>query len=46
VKSWIILAGLAAAQVLPAQWFNYPTAGVPKKPDGSPNLSASAPRAS
>ena len=45
MKPWIILAGLAAAQLLPAQWFNYPTAGVPKKPDGSPNLSAPAPRA-
>jgi hypothetical protein len=45
VKFWIILAGLVAAQLLPAQWFNYPTAGVPRKPDGSPNLSAPAPRA-
>ena len=33
-----------AAQLLPAQWFNYPTAGVPKKPDGSPNFAATAPR--
>ena len=43
VKAWIITAGFAA-QVLPAQWLNYPTAGVPRKPDGSPNLSAPAPR--
>ena len=28
-----------------AQWLNYPTAGVPKKADGSPNLSAPTPRA-
>ena len=35
---------MAAAQVLSAQWFHYPTAGVPKKPDGSPNLAAPAPR--
>lgn len=27
-----------------AQWLNYPTAGLPKKPDGSPDLSAPAPR--
>jgi hypothetical protein len=27
-----------------AQWLHYPTAGVPKKPDGSPNLTAQAPR--
>jgi hypothetical protein len=36
---------IACAQ-LPAQWLNYPTAGVPKKPDGSPNLGAPAPRTS
>ncbi|HJT89715.1 MAG TPA: hypothetical protein VJ732_17720 [Bryobacteraceae bacterium] len=28
-----------------AQWLNYPTAGVPRLPDGSPNLKAPAPRA-
>jgi hypothetical protein len=44
VKPRIFLAGLAAAQLLPAQWFHYPTAGVPPKPDGLPNLSAPAPR--
>src|SRR6516225_2743620 len=27
-----------------AQWLNYPTAGVPKKADGSPNLDAPTPR--
>ena len=27
-----------------AQWLNYPTAGVPRGPDGSPNLAAPAPR--
>jgi hypothetical protein len=27
-----------------AQWLNYPTAGVPRLPDGSPNLRAPAPR--
>jgi hypothetical protein len=45
VKPRIFLAGLVAAQLLPAQWFHYPTAGVPRKPDGSPNLSAPAPHA-
>jgi hypothetical protein len=29
---------------LAAQWLNYPTAGVPRTPDGKPNLSARAPR--
>lgn len=27
-----------------AQWPSYPTAGVPRGPDGGPNLSAPAPR--
>jgi hypothetical protein len=45
VKLRITLAGLAAVQLLPAQWFHYPTAGVPRKAGGSPNLSARAPRA-
>lgn len=29
---------------LSAQWLQYPTAGVPRLPDGSPNLQAPAPR--
>ncbi|HSR08823.1 MAG TPA: hypothetical protein VLM42_16890 [Bryobacteraceae bacterium] len=28
----------------PAQWINYPTPGIPRTPDGQPNLSAPAPR--
>ena len=43
MKAWMFSAGIVA-QVLSAQWLNYPTAGVPRKPDGSPNLSAPAPR--
>jgi hypothetical protein len=43
LKTWT-LAVILAAQMSPAQWINYPTAGVPKKADGSPNLSAPAPR--
>jgi hypothetical protein len=27
-----------------AQWLSYPTAGIPRTPDGKPNLSAPAPR--
>ena len=27
-----------------AQWLNYPTAGIPRTPDGKPNLSAPAPK--
>ncbi len=29
---------------LSAQWINYPTAGVPRTPDGKPNLAAATPR--
>jgi hypothetical protein len=32
------------AATAPAQWLNYPTAGVPRTPDGKPNLSAPVPR--
>jgi len=28
-----------------AQWLNYPTSGIPRLPDGKPNLAAPAPRA-
>src|ERR1700752_3277754 len=27
-----------------AQWLNYPTPGIPRTPDGKPNLSAPSPR--
>ncbi len=29
----------------PAQWLNYPAPGIPRTPDGKPNLTAPAPRA-
>src|ERR1700689_901085 len=28
-----------------AQWLHYPTAGIPRTPDGKPNLTAAAPKA-
>ena len=33
-----------SALALQAQWFNYPTPGIPRTPDGKPNLSAPTPR--
>jgi hypothetical protein len=39
----VILTLTAAPAV--AQWLNYPTPGIPRTPDGKPNLSAPAPRA-
>ena len=41
----VCLIVLAAGASLHAQWLKYPTAGVPRMPDGRPNLSAPAPRA-
>jgi hypothetical protein len=40
----ILLLAVSVSLPLQAQWLNYPTAGVPKLPDGSPNLRAPAPR--
>ena len=42
----IAAASLVCALSAPvaAQWFNYPTPGIPRLPDGKPNLSAPAPR--
>src|SRR6266536_5859184 len=43
-----ILATIGASVMLSssalAQWLNHPTAGIPRLPDGKPNLSAPAPR--
>ena len=38
-----ILGVLLASTPLPAQWVKYPTPGVPRKPDGTVNMSAPAP---
>ncbi|MBV8730258.1 MAG: hypothetical protein JO336_10660 [Acidobacteriia bacterium] len=40
IASLFLLASSA-----PAQWLNYPTPGIPRTPDGKPNLSAPTPRA-
>jgi len=39
-----LLWAVTAAAPLGAQWLNYPTPGIPRLPDGKPNLSAPAPR--
>src|SRR5439155_8015701 len=39
-----LLTIIVAAPAVQAQWLNYPTAGVPRLPNGQPNLSAPAPR--
>jgi hypothetical protein len=40
----ILLAALALQARLEAQWLNHPTAGIPRLPNGRPNLAAPAPR--
>src|SRR5215471_14948716 len=40
----IILGTTFVSTQLAAQWVKYPTAGVPRKPDGSVNMSAPTPR--
>src|SRR5262245_11489623 len=40
MKSLLLLFAL-----VPAQWLNIPWAGIPRTPDGKPNLSAPAPKA-
>jgi len=47
MKRRLLVAATAAALMsvpLHAQWINYPTPGIPRLPDGKPNLAAPAPR--
>ena len=39
-----LIVVLSTSVPLSAQWLNYPTPGIPRTPDGKPNLSAPAPR--
>ena len=41
----IAVIAVASSISLAAQWLNQPTAGIPRTPDGKPNLTAPAPRA-
>lgn len=44
MKRLLTVVVAAFAVPLAAQWLNYPTPGLPRTPDGKPNLSAPAPR--
>ena len=45
VRAAFVLVGvLAAVQSPSAQWLNYPTPGIPRHPNGKPDLAARAPR--
>jgi hypothetical protein len=43
-KVAVVLAVSGLCAPLAAQWLNYPTPGIPRTPDGKPNLAAPAPR--
>lgn len=40
----VFIFGCCFIPSAPAQWLNYPTPGIPRTPDGKPNLTAPAPR--
>jgi len=42
---WMLIALAAGPALAQAQWLNHRTSGLPRTPDGKPNLSAPAPRA-
>jgi hypothetical protein len=42
----VVFALAITARMLSAQWLNYPTPGLPRLPNGKPDLAAIAPRAS
>ena len=42
---FIIVVVVAMSTTLSAQWLKHPTAGIPRTPDGKPDLAAPAPRA-
>jgi hypothetical protein len=42
--AWVLVAVICAPALVTAQWLRYPTADVPRNADGTPNLSAPAPR--
>src|SRR5208337_3387653 len=43
-RTAILALGMLSAMPLAAQWFHYPTPGVPRLANGKPNLSAPTPR--
>ena len=40
----VLFVVVATLKIASAQWLNYPTPGIPRLPDGKPNLAAKAPR--
>jgi hypothetical protein len=44
IQLLLLIVVFAAPVAILGQWLHYPTAGVPKKPDGTPNLNGATPR--
>ncbi len=44
MQTWLAILFAAPALTLQAQWLNYATPGLPRLPDGKPNLTAPMPR--
>ncbi len=42
----LLLSVTMMATLAPAQWLNHPTPGIPRTPDGKPNLTAAVPKTS
>ena len=45
MKASLVIIAVTLSTPASAQWLNQPTAGLPRTPDGKPDLSAPAPRA-
>ena len=45
VRYLALFVTVLTATTVSAQWLNYPTPGIPRLPDGTPNLAAPAPKA-
>ena len=43
-RNKLFLCTALAAGSLAAQWIDHPTPGIPRTPDGKPNLAAAAPK--
>jgi hypothetical protein len=43
--TWLLVVAIGTFHATSAQWLNYPTLGVPRLPDGRPNLIAPTPKA-
>jgi hypothetical protein len=44
IRYFALISTVLAATTASAQWLNYPTPGIPRLPDGKPNLAAPAPK--